>query len=344
MRLVLKRGRPFLLLPEQKSAAVDALNLYPAQSRKAQAAQTLLRWLLKSSLPYSGERLSLAISPDDPFAEFLVSMAGLEKGGVPVFAILAGNPASEGQRFLALVFDEGQRPVAVVKVGLSEAAQELIAREASFLSAVSGKANGLPKLRGRCDTPQWRALALDFYEGKPPPMRLDRAGVALLTSWADTREKLPLSQTATWGRIQSAVGRKGAWERVSASLHERVVPKTLQHGDFAPWNIKVSPAGTWTVLDWERGEEAGMPGWDWFHYVIQPAILVGRLATADLVRLVDGLLQSEAFKSYAALTGIAGCEPELVIAYLWYVTEVIKPSEGLGEARELLRTLTARLR
>jgi hypothetical protein len=344
LRLVRKRGRPLLLLPGQKSAAVTALSLYPAQSRKAQAAKTVLRWSLKSGLPFAGEKVSLPISPDDAFARVLASVAGVGEGRVPLFAILAGNPASEGQRFLVLVFDERQRAVAVVKIGLSEAAQDLISREATFLNVVSGKARGLPKLLGRFDTPQWRALALDFYDGNSPRPVLDRAGLELLSSWADPSQKLPLSETATWARLQKAAGTNEVWEEISASLQQRAIARTLQHGDFAPWNIKVSPAGTWTVLDWERGEEAGVPGWDWFHYVIQPAILVERLATANLVSQVDGLLLSEPFRGYAAKAGIAGCESELVLAYLLYVTEVIKPSEGLGEARDLRTALAARSR
>jgi hypothetical protein len=118
----------------------------------------------------------------------------------------------------------------------------------------------------------------------------------------------------------------------------------MHHGDFAPWNIKVSPAGAWTVLDWERGERTGFPGWDWFHYVIQSGILVGHLPTAVLIQRVESLLSSVAFREYATRGGIQGCERELVLAYLLHVVEVIKPSEGLTPTRELLEALAARWR
>ena len=75
------------------------------------------------------------------------------------------------------------------------------------------------------------------------------------------------------------------------------------------------PAGAWTVLDWERGELTGIPGWDWFHYVIQSGILVGRLATSGLGSAPGVLLRSEAFQQYAARGGIIGCERELALAY-----------------------------
>ncbi len=111
-----------------------------------------------------------------------------------------------------------------------------------------------------------------------------------------------------------------------------------------PWNIKVSPAGAWTVLDWERGELAGLPGWDWFHYLIQNGILVGHLPAPVLIQHVETLLDSPPFKQYAALAGIQGCERELVLAYLLHIVEVIKPSEGLAATAELLKALSTRWR
>lgn len=96
------------------------------------------------------------------------------------------------------------------------------------------------------------------------------------------------------------------------------------------------------VLDWERGELAGIPGWDWFHYVIQPAILVDRSPTTDLVQRIERVLSSEPFKAYSARAGIMGCERELVLAYLLHAVEVIKPSEGLAATRDLLHALAVR--
>ena len=43
--------------------------------------------------------------------------------------------------------------------------------------------------------------------------------------------------------------------------------------------ITVRPQdGSWVVLDWERGEPEGLPGWDWFHYVVQTGVLVEGLS------------------------------------------------------------------
>jgi len=342
MRLLKKGGRPFLLLPGQPRPAAATLDLYPAQTGRARLARALLRGLLRASLPLGTERVSLAISPEDPFARFLSSLAGESVQGLPVLGILAGNPMSEGQRFLLLVFDAGQQPVAVVKTGLSQRARVLIEQEEGFLAAVPGETIAVPRLRAKFESPRLRALALDFFPGDSPLRRHEAALPSLLSAWVDPRRTIVLSDTPDWTRLQNAASAGDLSSVLAAQLRGRTVHPAIHHGDFAPWNIKVSPAGAWTALDWERGELAGIPGWDWFHYVIQSAILVGHLPTLVLVQRVEGLLSSDAFREYATRGGILGCERELVLAYLLHVVEVIKPSEGLAPTRELLAALAAR--
>jgi hypothetical protein len=344
MRMVTKHGRPFLLLPCQRRAAVVSLGLYPAQTRRAQVARTILSWLLRAAAPFGTKRIRFTVPADDPFSKFLSSLAGEPKRGLPMLGVLAGNPASDGQRFLLLVFDAHQVPVAVVKAGLSERAKSLIEKEKLFLAAAPQNTTGVPRLRASFQSPRLRALALDFFAGDSPRPRDEGALPALLASWVDPRRTVAVSDMPDWARLGSAALANELFGPIAGQLRGRPVHAAIHHGDFAPWNIKVSSSGTWTVLDWERGELAGIPGWDWFHYVIQTAILVERLPAPDLVRRVEALLTSEVFKSYADRAGIIGCERELVLAYLLHAAEVIRPSEGLAPTCDLLRALAARWR
>ena len=341
MRLVRKAGRPFLLLPAQPRPAAATMDLYPAQTGRARMARTLLRCLLRASLPLGTERVSLAFSPGEAFVRFLSSLAGEQAEALPVLGILAGNPATEGQRFLLLVFDASQRPVAVVKAGLSPRARALVEREERFLAAVPEKAVAVPRLRAKFESPRLRALALDFVRGDSPRPRDEAALPPLLAAWVNATRTVALSDTPDWMRLHEAASASGLFSAVARQLSGRRVHPAMHHGDFTPWNIKVSPTGAWTVLDWERGELTGIPGWDWFHYVIQSAILVGRLPTSALMQRVEGLLGSEAFQRYAERAGIRGCERALVLAYLLHVAEVIKPSEGLARTRELLHAFAS---
>jgi hypothetical protein len=293
-------------------------------------------------LPVGTEEVSLTIAPDDPFMKFLCAAAGGSTSGIPGLGVLAGNPASEGQRFLVLVFDGSQKPVSVVKAGLSERAKALIQKEGAFLASLSGKATGIPRVRAEFQSPRLRALALDFFPGDSPRGR-DESGIPpLLSSWVEPERRILLQQTADWARLEDAGSANDWFPTIAKRLADRTIHPAIHHGDFAPWNIKVSPQGNWAVLDWERGELAGIPGWDWYHYVLQTGILVERLPTARLVGRIERLLGSEAFKRYAELAAISGLERWLVLAYLLHCSEVIRPSEGLAPTRELLDALCVR--
>lgn len=336
-----KGGRPFLLLPLQARAAAAALALYPAQTARARAARACLRWLVGASLPLGAERISFGVAPDEPFLRFLSSLAGSSPNEIPELGILAGNPASDGQRFLVLVFDANHRPVATVKAGMSERAKSFIDKEALFLRSISGK-SGVPKVLADFQSPRLRAFAMDFFRGDSPRPRHRGALPGLLGSWVEAERHVVLSETPDWLRLESAAAADPLFPAVAERLRSRKVGRTLMHGDLAPWNIKVSPEGGWTVIDWERGELLGIPGWDWFHYVIQSGILVERLAGSRLVQEVEALLASAEFGAYAAQAGILGCERELVLAYLLHAVHVIKPSEGLTRTGELLQALALR--
>jgi len=342
MRLLRKNGRPFLLLPGRPRLAAATLDLYPAQTGRARAARSLLRWFLRASLPLGAERVSVAASATDSFVHFLSSLAGTPTNGLPALGILAGNPASEGQRLLLLVFDTRQQPVAVVKAGISTQAQSLIEKEASFLKAVPASTMAVPRLRATFESPRLRALALDFFPGDSPRSQDEAALPTLLESWLDLNRKVALSGTPDWARLEQTCSNDSLFSVLAQRIRGRAVGSAIQHGDLAPWNIRISPTGRWTALDWERGELNGIPGWDWFHYVIQSAILVERPPTPALVQRVETLLHSPAFSQYAVRAGIFDCARELVLAYLLHMVEVIKPSEGLPPARELLHALSNR--
>ncbi len=342
LRLLRKGGQPLLLLPRPRRAAATTMDLYPAQTSRARAARAVLRCLCRASLSFGTKRIALALRPADSFVRFLLSFAGEPAPAAPTLGILAGNPNTAGQRFLLLVFDTSQRPVAVVKAGLSERARALIEQEASFLASVPANTPAVPRLRSRFESSRLSALALDFFPGDSPRPWDQAVLPALLASWVDPKRTIQLPEAPNWLRLAEAAPAGSPFPALAQRVSGRTVHPTICHGDFAPWNIKVSPEGTWTALDWERGELVGIPGWDWFHYVIQSSILVGHLATPDLVRRIESLLDSVPFRRYAAQAGLQGCEREPLLAYLLYVVWVVKPSEGLAATGELLKALCAR--
>ncbi len=336
VRIVQRSGRPFLILPADFSLASQALALYPAQTFRARLARFSLALALKLKLPVVPRTVPVPISCEEPFAAYLSQCAGGR--AFPRFAILSGNPKADGRRFVILLFNGENQPVAVVKAGIGESAIRLIAHEASFLTAVPPGIPGPPRLRSTFRSPRVHALALDFIAGDSPRPDDDTGFESLLISWIDPKRTTTIRDLPAWQTLAEHPGpRPAGWQR----LENAVCHPAIYHGDFAPWNIKLSD-GAWQALDWERGELIGMPAWDWFHYVIQSAVLIKREPVERLAVRVETLLASEKFVRYAGQAGIAGIERMLVLAYLIYAIEVLKQTEELPRIRSLLDSLSRR--
>jgi hypothetical protein len=325
---VLRRGaRPFLLLPAEMRLAATALTLYPAQTAKARAAKLAFTVALRFGLKPRLERISLPLADDDPFVRFLMQMAKLPEGISPRFAILVGNPRADGRRFVFLLFDAGGNPIAVVKAGNSDAARRLLAHEENFLQTAPPQLRGLPKLRGTSNGPNAQAFALDFVAGHTPRPDNTQPLIEMLTSWVAAGGLVTMKDLGAWQRLAATAGERPLPKPVQ-SLVEARFHSTIAHGDCAPWNVKVLH-GRWTLLDWERGELAGVPGWDWFHFVMQPAVLVRHEPVTRLLACLERLIASEEFASYSRRAGIVGEERALALAYLSYCTRVTRQTEGL---------------
>lgn len=339
-RVVRKAGEPFLLLPTEAELAAQALTLYPAQTGFARFAAAALRILLRVRLPLPLEIVQVGIATASPFVQFLADLGGGEMP--PPLAILAGNPRAAGRRFIVLVFGKNRVPAAVVKAGMGAEAAALIEREREFLASVPATAQGVPQLRASFNAEGIRAFTVDFIEGHPSRGANPAAIAPLLTSWLDLTRRVPLRELPAWQRLVASFPITPSMEKLVRETGNCECHPALAHGDFAPWNVRVSPGGEWTVLDWERAQTASVPAWDWFHYFVQTSILVGHEEPARLANEIEGFLNSAPLCAYAEKAGIAGRTRELLLAYLLYCSNVLKPTEGLGKLRQLLTELGTR--
>ena len=337
LHAVSRGGKPFLFLPSDNRAAATALEIYPAQTAKARMAKAALGMMLRVGLRAGLRETSLTISSTDPFAAFLRAAARVEPGEPFSFAVLTGNPSAPGRRHVFLLFNSASEPVAVVKAGATNRARELIAHETSLLSAFASALTGLPKVRGACELDNLFAFAMDFIEGTSPGEDAGGELEKIFSSWVDSAKQIELGETAAWQRLVQAHGAAAMPDAVRGLETLRVFP-VLMNGDFAPWNVKVS-AGLWTVLDWERGERVGIPAWDWFHFVVQPAVLVRRETTAATMARLEKLFTSAEFQRYAERCGIVGAEWKLAFAYVDYCINVTRQTEGLNLLQMLREAL-----
>lgn len=335
MRELRKHGNPLLLLPAGRRAAAAGMGLYPAQTGFARLAKKLMAFSLASGFTSFARNVNLNFDIADPFQRFVGKLVGSD--GIPPIAVLAGNPAAEGRRYMVLVCDDQDRPKVVVKTGLSSAAHALIEHERSLLRQVETlNAQGIPKNRAQHSDDRVRCFATDYVTGESPAP--DDAGPlpSILTSWIHPTERISLRENPDWFRLQGSAADHPSVVSAARNISSLAVAATLQHGDFAPWNIKVRRNGDWVILDWERGCARGLPGWDWFHYLVQSSILVLRLPTASILSRIESLLASAEFRTYTARVGLSGHERAWLQLYLLYVIRVLRPSEGLAQNSELL--------
>lgn len=328
--VVRKHGEDLLILPLSGREAAQAMDLYPAQTMRARLARHVLQAGLRLGLPIPLPRARVLFSETSDLARLLAEVRGSNE--LPVFGILCGNPRGSAPRQVIVVFDAQGAPAVVVKAGTTPGARESVRREAGFLQDAASVA-GAPRVLARFASPALEAFAIDFVAGKSPKTGNPAEIARLLTSWIDTSRLLPLGDIPAWQRFPPAASRLSA-------LAGLLIHPVIFHGDFAPWNVRVA-AGRWTVLDWERGEITGVPGWDWFHFQLQHAILVRRCSTEALIELSERLLVSEEFQRYASTAAICGHERPLLLGYLYYAVEVLRPTEGLDRLQALLRAWEA---
>ena len=341
-RLIRRKRQPFLLLPTVTPNVRVGLELYSAQRRRAKIWRALLPLLFRTPAVSLLERVHFEADAGSEIMQFLAWQSGVPATRMQTFAIKFGGIAQQWSRLVLLLCDETRRPVSVVKVGLDPTGCEVTDREADLLEKLSPHTLGCIRLTGRLNTPALSAFATAYFPGDSPGN--DAGMEQLFHAWLSPGPPVPLAGLETWRVLaaEAAKANSGTWQVLSAALAGKTVRTTLYHGDFAPWNIRAVNARNLRIFDWERGQLQGIPGWDWFHFFVQTAILARRLSVERVAAEVEQLLHSDRFKKYAVEAGISDFAQPLLLAYLLHQKWVIKPMEGGKKTAELFELLSNR--
>ena len=328
-RMLRRKGADFMLLPLDNGLAVKALTLYAPQNPVARIATALLRYSLKLGLPVPLKPVELEVRRSSPLIEFFTDALNLSGLGATDFAIIAGNPKDAARRYVFLLFDTLHRPALVVKVGLGPEGAATVANEYRFLENSASADGVIPEPQGHREGEEFAAFALRYQPGWAPQDYEDERIASCLGNWRLPGPRRPICELPLWGRLTEACDGLDGFEELAEAIRDHEVSPVIYHGDFAPWNIKVRPGdGSWVVLDWERGEPEGLPGWDWFHYVVQTGVLVEGLDEKSLRAKLIHIMESKPFCSYAALTGIEPIKLEIALLYLLYSIHVLGQAGG----------------
>jgi hypothetical protein len=338
-RLIRRRQRPFLLLPADARNGSVGLELYSAQRRRAKIWRAAMPLLLQTPAAAFFHRFSFRADAAAEIMRFLAEQSGVAADQLPAPAIKFGGTEDGKSRLVLLVCDPTHRPVKVIKVGVDAGGREATEREADLLEQLPANKLGCIRLTGRLQTPKLSAFATAYFPGDSPE---DDAGMEILFhSWINPEPPAPIESLDAWAELETKVADAcpGAWATLRAALAGHQIRSTLYHGDFAPWNIRAVNAQNLQAFDWEYGRLRGIPGWDWFHFVVQTSILARRQSVDRVSAEVEELLKSPRFEQYAAATGIGPVVKPLLLAYLLQHRWVIKPLEGARETQALYRRL-----
>jgi glycosyltransferase involved in cell wall biosynthesis len=318
--LLRRHGHDLLAVPAALRFSHDALALYLPQTAKARAAKAVFKTLLRSPLASILPSRHVTISRG-PMTEFLCSLAD---GELPEFAVLLGNPAEPGRRFVIGVFANTGECRKVVKCAIDPTGRELIGAEREVLSKLQGKFPGVPEVLASTDVQDLKAIAMAFFPEPGDAMtRPERIDLARQWIWSD--QAVPLTSLPAW---QAAI-------RLKLPGSESIVRPAVFHGDFAPWNLR-RQGRAWIVIDWEKAGTHGPPLWDLLHYEVQTAILVDRLSARGVLQRVDDLIADPATRAY-----LEECRAEKIIqvlldGYLLHADKHYPPIRGRETLDELI--------
>ncbi len=318
--LLRREGHELLAVPLSSPSSPEALALYLPQTTKARLAKLLFQLTLSSPLAGLLPALEVSLGRTE-FADFLRSLSG---GRIPQFAVLSGNPAEPGRRFIFGLLDPERKCRTIVKCATDDVGGRLIEAEAAALQTLKGKFPAIPELRAKLATTACRAFAMDFI-AEPSRLLTRVERIALAKQWIWPGAAVPLGSLAPWEAI--------AHPRLDTD--GAMVRSVVFHGDFAPWNIRRS-GNQWMVIDWEKASPHGPPLWDLLHYEVHEEILVNRSTTEKVRERIQSLLQHPNLQNYLANCGVNQHSELLLQGYLSHLDTIYPQIRGRQTVDELI--------
>ena len=280
------------------------------------------------------------------------ALARLESTLVPILgeedvrlAFYVGVPAPH-RKVTAQVLTPDGKTLAYAKIATSPLAQEAVETERRTLLRLAeseGLRGSVPEVLGWFGWQGGSTLLITMGPPRPGPRRLSPAHsdfcARVFHSFEEqkifARSPMWARMSETWLRLQHSPSealpvRLGlALERLHDELGPVLIPFSLAHGDFAPWNTRVGPRSLF-VFDWERATGGMIPLYDVFNFQALQAALQGqRRVVPDrrfLLTVSDNLWP-----------GGQRHLPMLYLAYLVHVfllySEAQSLAPGVGERR-----------
>jgi len=310
---VKRNGYLLLALPRDKQAARATLKLYHPQSFLARVMAKLLSCLITFSLHIFLPCRVICIREKSSLVSMLVHA---EKIG-----FLLGNAKANARRAVVLhECDDGYR---VDKIGVGEVAKRSVVSELEIIKKLPNDHAGIPHVLASSEDVEWASYSTRYLEGRSPEEKDRLLVIGLLEDWLDRASEFPLCQTQCWHQLREFAlasqdkNVQASWESLT-KVSDLVVKAGLFHGDFAPWNIKVSSGDEIHVMDWEHACLSAPAGWDWLHYMVQCGLLVDHESADVVMDRCRSWARSEEGKLFLTKAGWGDHIEEWIQSYWMY--------------------------
>lgn len=305
-----RRGRPWLVLPTASGRLIRAtLQLYAPSRWTGRAYRFVLGALLPVAVKIRWiQRLPAAQAgiPDlSPMLAVVANASAHFVGG------LISEELPGAEKLTLRLMDQQGTALAYARVGLHPVVLARLTAERQVLRTLAAThvANQIPAVLadGMLPPDDIRFLLESAGPDQPAGAVLGNSHFRFLAGLRtsasvlleDVTKKLEhhLAPLLFEANPASASARKAL-----ASLESRrgtYLVVCIEHGDFAPWNIRQRADGQIFVIDWEHAQLEGLPWYDALHFCFQTSVLARRWPAAVVLAAMRATMRSESALIYA---------------------------------------------
>lgn len=325
---VLRRsdGSTQLLLPTANlQLGHAALQMYYPSRWSGRLYRTALKWTLRMRLAMRIAEMHPPLEKAYPHIDAVLSP---DRGSAPkCMGVLVSAPGPNSKLTIKLM-DEQANVLAYARLAYGEQAIAAIRREATVLQllAASTVAAQVPEVLKHADLADPPAYCL--VESAGPEQASDHN---LSTLHFDFLSQLVTADKISWTKIVRELCSEIA-TTVSGTILETtcmtacdflqnstvdLIPTCIEHGDFAPWNIRCTAEGSLFFIDWEHARLDGLPWMDALHFCYQWAVLVKRQAPTTVLASLREVFAMPASANYRnVLPELVAFKEPLIMIYL----------------------------
>jgi hypothetical protein len=222
-------------------------------------------------------------------------------------AFYVGVPGAY-RKVMAQVLTPDGKTLAYAKMATLPTTQAAVQAERRTLLRLSesGALRGkVPEVLGWFNWQGGEVLLITSGPRPPGPRQLSNVHSEFYESlYFSSAKEGVFGESRMWNRMMETALRLGAdladpWpayygralEKLNKELSPVLLPLSLAHRDFAPWNTRLGPKGLF-VFDWEVAENGVTPLYDIFHFQSIQAALFGRRGNIFNRRHLEGLLHT----------------------------------------------------